>query len=292
MAQNDGPGETTLFIQKMDGELLGWDQPAARLREALDGDDLVLWAQPVVRLAPDSGPDRRAAGSIVMAEVLVRLREVGSRLLPPGDFLPAFEHYGMMVELDRWVLRQALRRLGAGRGVLAAGGGLLAAGGGLTKLSVNVSSQTIEEPGFGAFLAAQLRMASLDAAALVIEIHENDALDRPGAVQRFTAELKGIGCGLLLDGFARRSVSFEPLKALRADYVKVDGTLVRNIRRSAAATAKLNAILRAGAGAGVEVIAECAEDDKILSALQLLKVGYAQGFGVGKPQPIDELLKS
>jgi EAL domain-containing protein (putative c-di-GMP-specific phosphodiesterase class I) len=263
-----------LFIQKMDGELLGWDRPAARLREALDGDDLVLWAQPVVRLEPDW----RAAGSLAMVEVLVRLREDGSRLLPPGDFLPAFAHYGMMVELDRWVLRQALRRLGAG--------------GGLTKLSVNVSSQTIEEPGFAVFAAAQLRMASLDAAALVIEIHENDALDRPAAAQRFAAELKGVGCGLLLDGFARRSVSFEPLKALRADFVKVDGTLVRNIRRSAAAAGKLKAILRAGAGAGVEVIAECVEDDKILSALQLLKVGYAQGFGVGKPQPIDELLKS
>ena len=278
MAQNDGPGETTLFIQKMDGELLGWDQPATRLREALDGEDLVLWAQPVVRLEPAPESDRRAAGSIVMAEVLVRLREEGSRLLPPGDFLPAFEHYGMMAELDRWILRQALRRLGAG--------------GGLTKLSVNVSSQTIEEPGFAAFVAAQLRIASLAAAALVIEIHENDALDRPGAAQRFAAELKGIGCGLLLDGFARRSVSFEPLKTLRADYVKVDGTLVRNIRRSAGAAGKLKAILRAGAGAGVEVIAECVEDDKILSALQLLKVGYAQGFGVGKPQPIDELLKT
>jgi len=278
MAQNDGPGETTLFIQKMDGELLGWDRPAARLREALDGDDLVLWAQPVVRLAPDPESDRRGAGSIVMAEVLVRLREEGSRLLRPGDFLPAFEHYGMMAELDRWVLRQALRNL--------------AAGGGVKRLSVNVSSQTVEAPGFAGFVAAQLRIASLDAAALVIEIHENDALDRPGAAERFAAELKGMGCGLLLDGFARRSVSFEPLKALRTDYVKVDGTLVRNIRRSAGAAGKLKAILRAGAGAGVEVIAECVEDDKILSALQLLKVCYAQGFGVGKPQPIDELLKT
>lgn len=278
MAQSDGPGETTLFIQKMDGELLGWDRPAARLREALDGDDLVLWAQPVVRLEPDSEFDRRAAGTIVMAEVLVRLREEGSRLLPPGDFLPAFEHYGMMAELDRWVLRQALRRLGAG--------------GGVKRLSVNVSSQTIEEPGFADFVAAQLRLASLAAAALVIEIHENDALDRPGPAGRFAAELKSIGCGLLLDSFARRSVSFAPLRALRADYVKVDGTLVRNIRRSAGAAGKLKAILRAGAGAGAEVIAECVEDEEIISALRLLKAGYAQGFGVGKPQPIDELLKT
>jgi len=276
MAQNDAPGETTLFIQKMDGELLGWDQPAARLREALDHEDLVLWAQPVVRLAPDTGSGPRVAWDIAMAEVLVRLREGGTRLLPPGDFLPAFEHYGMMAELDRWVLRQALRRLSEG--------------GGVKRLSVNVSSQTIGEPGFAVFVAAQLRMASLDASALVIEVHENDALDRPGAAQRFGAELKAVGCGLLLDGFARRSVSFEPLKSLRADYVKVDGTVVRNIRRSAGAAGKLKAILRAGADAGVEVIAECVEDDKIISALRLLKAGYAQGFGVGKPQPIDELL--
>jgi len=274
MAEKDGPGETTLFIQKMDGELLGWDQPALRLREALDGDDLVLWAQPVVRLEPDPA----AAGSVVMAEVLVRLREEGARLLPPGDFLPAFEHYGMMAELDRWILVHVLRRLSAGRGP--------------AKLSVNVSSQTIEDAGFAGFAEAQLRLASVQAAALVIEIHENDALDRPAAAQRFAAELKGIGCGLLLDGFARRSVTFEQLKALRADYVKVDGTVVRNIRRSANAAAKLKAILRAGASSRVEVIAECVEDDKILSALRLLKVGSAQGFGLRRPVPIDELFKS
>jgi EAL domain-containing protein (putative c-di-GMP-specific phosphodiesterase class I) len=155
-----------------------------------------------------------------------------------------------------------------------------------------VSSQTIEEPGFGDFVSAQLRLASLDAAALVIEIHENDALDRPRAAERFAAEMKGIGCGLLLDGFARRSVSFAPLKALRADYVKVDGAVVRNIRRSPGATGKLKAILRGGSSAGVVVIAECVEDEKILAALRLLKVGYAQGFAIGAPKPIDELFKS
>jgi len=278
VAEGNAPGETTLFIQKMDGELLGWDRPAERLRQALDGDDLVLWGQPVVRLEGEPRSDPQAPGNIVMAEVLVRLREGGSRLLPPGDFLPAFEHHGMMAELDRWVLSHALRRLGAG--------------GGLTKLSINVSSQTLEEPGFAEFAAGQLSLASLDASALVIEIHENDALDRPRAAGRFAAEMKELGCGLLLDGYARRAVSFEPLKSLRADYVKVDGTVVRNIRRSASATGKLKAILRAGASAGVAVIAECVEDDKIRAALQLLGVGYVQGFGVGQPKSIDELFKS
>jgi EAL domain-containing protein (putative c-di-GMP-specific phosphodiesterase class I) len=270
MSASDEPGETTQFIQKMDGQLLGWDQPAARLREALDYDHFRLYAQPVLALAPPGG--------IAMAEVLVRLREEETRMLPPGDFLPAFEHYRMMAELDRWVVRNALRKLGEG--------------GSVKSLSVNVSSQSIEEPGFAPFVAMQLRLASLDPAALVIEIDENDALDRREAAERFAAEMKGIGCRLLLDSFARRSVSFEPLKALLVDFVKVDGTVTRNILRSGSAAAKLKAILRVGEVTGVGVIAECVEDPGVLDALKLLKVGYAQGFGLRKPEPIDDLFKS
>jgi EAL domain-containing protein (putative c-di-GMP-specific phosphodiesterase class I) len=270
MPEKDPPGDTTQFIQKMDGQLLGWEQPATRLREALDYDHFRLYAQPILALAPPGG--------IAMAEVLVRLREEETRMLPPGDFLPAFEHYRMMAELDRWVVRNALRKLGEG--------------GSVKNLSVNVSSQTIEEPGFAPFVAMQLRLASLDPAALVIEIDENDALDRREAAERFAAEMKGIGCRLMIDGFARRSVSFEPLKALLVDYVKVDGTVTRNILRSGSAAAKLKAILRVGEVTGVGVIAECVEDTKVLEALKRLKVGYAQGFGLRKPEPIDDLFKS
>ncbi|MBC7803328.1 MAG: EAL domain-containing protein [Candidatus Parcubacteria bacterium] len=274
MSESEKAGETTQFLQRMDGQLLGWDQPAARLREALDYDHFRLYAQPVVSL----GPDEAAPGGIAMAEVLVRLREEEAQMLPPGDFLPAFEHYRMMAELDRWVVRTALRKLG--------GGGKVA------RLSVNVSAQTLEEPGFAPFVAVQLRLASLDPAALVIEIDENDALDRREAAERFAIEMKGIGCQLLLDGFARRSVSFEPLKALLVDFVKVDGTISRNILRSAGAVTKMKAILRVGQGTGVKVIAECVEDDKVLAALRMLKVDYAQGFGVRKPEPIEDLFKS
>jgi EAL domain-containing protein (putative c-di-GMP-specific phosphodiesterase class I) len=217
-------------------------------------------------------------GGIAMAEVLVRLREEETRMLPPGDFLPAFEHFKMMGELDRWVLRGALRQLERG--------------GAVRRLSINVSGQTIEDSGFAPFVAVQLRLASLDPASLVFEIDENDALDRREAAERFAAEMKHIGCRLLLDGFARRSVSFEPLKALLVDYVKVDGAIVRNILRSTSAATKLKAIVRVGEVTGVGVIAECVEEELILKNLGALKVGYAQGFGVRKPEPIEELFKS
>jgi EAL domain-containing protein (putative c-di-GMP-specific phosphodiesterase class I) len=156
---------------------------------------------------------------------------------------------------------------------------------------VNVSAQTIEEPGFAPFAAMQLRLAGLDPAALVIEIDENDVLDRREAAERFAGEVKAIGCRLLLDGFARRSVSFEPLKALLVDYVKVDGTIIRNILRSEGAAAKLKAIVRVGEVTGVGVIAECVEEAPVLAALRQLKVGYAQGFGIRKPEPIDDLFR-
>ena len=269
MAERDELGDTDRFIQTMDGQLLGWDNPAARLREALDYDQLRLYAQAIVALAPP------ASGGLAMAEVLVRLREEEARMLPPGDFLPAFEHYRMMGELDRWVVRNALRKLGED--------------GKLKRLSVNVSTQTIEEGGFAPFAAMQLRLAGLDPAALLIEIDESDAIDRPEAAARFAAGVKAIGCKLLLDGFARRSVSFDPLKALLVDYVKVDGTIIRNILRSEGAATKLRAIVRVGEVTGVGVIAECVEDEAILAALKQLNVGYAQGFGIRKPEPIDDL---
>ncbi|MBM3367418.1 MAG: EAL domain-containing protein [Betaproteobacteria bacterium] len=250
-----------------DAVLTGWENPAARLRQALDYDHFCLYAQPIHALA--------APGGIALAEVLVRLSEEETRMLPPGDFLPAFEHYGMMAELDRWVLRNALRRLEQG--------------GEVAKLSLNLSAQAIGEPGFVPFLAMQLRITAVDPAALVFELDENDALDRRVACERFASDVKKLGCGVLLDGFARRSVSFAPLKSLLADYVKVDGTIIRPLLSSGAAQAKLKAIVRVGQVTGAKVIAECVEEETVKAKLAELGVAFMQGFGVAKPQTIDHL---
>ena len=266
MGQEPGKGEA-------DSQLTGWEHPAARLREALDYDHFRLYAQPVVALAPKE----EAGAGPELAEVLVRMSEEEERMLPPGDFLPVFEHYGMMADLDRWVLRHSVRRLEQG--------GLI------KRLSLNLSWQAMEDTGFIAFLAMQLRLTGVQAGALVFEIDENDALDRRDVCVRFATEVKKLGCGVLLDGFARRAVSFEPLKALLADYVKVDGTIVRPIVTSGAAVAKMKAIVRVGQVTGLKVIAECVEDDNVRAKLAELGVGYVQGFGIAKPVPIDTLFE-
>lgn len=251
----------------MDRQLVGWDDPVARLRRALDRNELVAYAQPVVAL---SGP-----GPDAFAEVLVRLKEEERALLPPGEFLPVFEHFHMMRDLDAWIVRCAIDRLARGARP--------------PRLSVNVSEQTLDDAQFASFVAMELRRAGVDADALVFELDEKDALARPEVAAQFAMSVKEIGCRTLIDGFGRRAVSFAPLTALRADYVKVDGVIVRKLAGSDMARSKLNAIVLVGDATGVVVIGESVESPELLTLLRAAGVGYAQGFGVQPPAPLDDL---
>ena len=256
------------FLDQMSQELTGWRDPFARLRQALDRDELQLYCQPILSLRPPGG--------FVMAEVLIRLREEEALMLPPGDFLPVFEHFGMMPELDRWVVSHVVRWLAGARP------------GSLRAFSVNVSVQTIGDPDFPAFVAAQLRSVKVAPAALTFEIEESSVLARTESAAQFAVAVKSLGCKVAIDGFGQRSVSFTPLKTLRVDYVKVDGSIVRNLLRSSVAEQKLKAVVRVGETIGVGVIAECVEQTDILGRLKALNVGFAQGFGIARPAPIAE----
>jgi len=256
------------FLEEMNRELAGWSDPVPRLRQALEQDELQLFCQPILLLRPPGG--------FPMAEVLVRLREEEALMLPPGDFLPVFEHYRMMAEFDRWVLRNVLRWIA--RSPTAA----------LRRFSINVSSQTLEEGKFHRAVAAELQSTRVAPQALTFEIDESDTLARPDAAARFSLAVKKSGCRVMVDGFGRRSVSFAVLKKLRADFVKVDGAIVRALLRSEVARQKLKAIVRVGEALGLEVVAECVEERDILARLRDMRVGFAQGFGIARPGPIDQ----
>jgi EAL domain-containing protein (putative c-di-GMP-specific phosphodiesterase class I) len=252
------------FLRQADGQLTGWDDPLGRLRAALDKNEFELYAQPIRSLA--------GGGPYPIAEVLVRLREEESALLPPGEFLPVFEHYRMMPQLDRWVVRTAARRIAKGLKV--------------PRLSVNVSGQTLEDLEFPRFVAGELMESGCPAKALLFEIDEPDALARTEAAARFSAAVRTVGIGVMIDGFGRRAASFAPVKALRPDFLKVDGSITRRLLTAETAGTKLKAIVRVGEAAGFGVVAECVEDESILIRLKALGVGYAQGFGIYRPQPI------
>ncbi len=272
MAQNTpidtSAGGQAQFLDEMDPQLSGWADPKARLYEALTRNELVLYCQPVL--------DLQGGARFPMAEVLVRLREEEAALLPPGDFFPVFEHYRMLPDLDRWVVTHVVTRLAQGSRI--------------PRLVINVSSQSLEDAGFAKFIADALVAAAVPATSLVFEIAESDVLYRLEHAVRFAAAVKAIGCAVSIDGFGGRAVSFAPLKVLRSDFLKVDGSIVRNILRSSVALSKLGAILRVGETIGLSIVAECVEDQDILVRLRALGVHYAQGFGIYEPRQMDALL--
>jgi len=255
------------LLQQMDSALMGWTEPAERLRLALEKNELTLFCQPIVAL---SGPVL-----FPMAEVLVRLREEEKALLPPGEFLPVFEHYRLMPALDRWVVREILRQLARGLRI--------------ARFTINLAGQTIEDPEFAKSVALALIEAGVPGKALLFEISESDTLARLEPAIRLANGVRAVGCGVVVDGFGRRSASFAPLKALRPDFVKVDGVIVRKILANRATEDKLKAVLRVGEVMGYSVIAEMVEDQDILVRLKALGVGYAQGFGIRQPHAVELL---
>jgi len=256
-------------IDGTDAGLAGWNDAGARLRQAFERDEFALYCQPILAL---QGAERYPLG-----EVLVRMREEEKAMLPPGEFLPILEHYRMMPQLDRWVVRNLAKRL--------------AVGSKLHCFSMNLSSQTLDDADFPKYVAGVVKAAGIAAGAVLFEIEEHELLARPDRVAGFVEAVRPCGAGVLIDGYGRKSVSFTPLKTSGAQYVKVDGSIVRKLLGSELARTRLNAILRVGKAMGVKVIAECVEEREVLDALKALEVDYAQGFGIVQPQPIDSFAK-
>jgi EAL domain-containing protein (putative c-di-GMP-specific phosphodiesterase class I) len=263
---NDAPLSTA--FNDADPGLSGWENPLASLRKALDSDELQIYCQPI--LALQSGAEK-----FPMAEVLVRLREEEESLLPPGDFLPVFEHYRMMTDLDCWVVAKTVEWIAQ------------RAPGSIRTYSVNVSSQSLEDNRLTDFASSALAGAGVDPGQLCMEIDEIDTLQRAEAAARFAQGARAAGCKVVIDGFARRSVSFSALKDLQPDFVKVDGAVVRKVSTSAVAQLKMKAIARVCVGAGIGMIAECVEEESIIRHLRQMSIGFAQGFGIAVPQPIE-----
>jgi len=258
-------------LDQTHAELAGFARPSGRLRQAIEKDEFELYCQPILALSPAAS----AADRYPMAEVLVRMREEEQALLPPGEFLPVFEHYRMMPQLDRWVVRHTVKRLAAGSRI--------------KRFTINVNGQTLEDEEFPRFVAAQLSLNRVPAEALLFEIDESDTLARLPAASGFAAAYRAQGGRVLVDGFGRRSVSFAAIKEIGVDFVKVDGSIVRKLLTSEVARTKLNAILRVGQTLGYAAVAEFVEEQDILLRLKALEVPFAQGFGIYKPHPIEAL---
>lgn len=237
-----------------------------RIREALDHDDFELHAQPIVDLG---------TGIISQWELLVRMRSEDGDLIPPGAFLSVAERYGLIQELDRWVLRRAiglLARAQAARHPLV--------------LEVNVSGRSMGDPRVLETVERELATTGVRGEDLILEITETAAVENIPQAQAFGRRLSELGCRFALDDFGAGFGSFYYLKHLPFDVLKIDGEFIRNCRTNPVDRLVIQAVVDIARGLGKHTVAEFVGDDETMALLRAHGVDYAQGFHLGKPAPL------
>ena len=247
---------------------MGW---AARLSRALEEERLVLYYQPYLALSPHA-----AAGQHI--EILLRLIDEDGKLVAPGSFLPAAERYNIMPAIDRWVIKTVFTRYP----------GLLAQMGGPLTCAINLSGTTLNSDGILAFIKAQAQAQqhALPKGSICFEITETAAINNMRQATQFMRELKALGFCFALDDFGIGTSSLAYLKTLPVDYLKIDGSFVRNIVNDPVDHAMADTINRVGHIMGLQTVGEYAESDEVIAALRALGVDFAQGYAVQRPQPL------
>ncbi len=239
---------------------------AADMRNAVDNDRFRLHAQPIWSLAEDSGdaPSRY--------ELLVRMLDEDGQEIPPADFIPGAERYAIMHHIDRWVIRTAFRDHAS-----------LFPGRWPVPLAINLSGNSLNDEGLLAFLREQIEICAINPAQVCFEITETAAVRNLSAASRFITAARGMGLRFALDDFGSGLSSFAYLKSLPVDYLKIDGSLVRNVAHDANDRAMVAAINQLAHRLGIETVAEYAESEACVATLRELGVDHAQGFALGRP---------
>jgi PAS domain S-box-containing protein len=236
-----------------------------RIRDALDEDRFVLYAQPIVDLR---------SGETVQHELLIRMldRRSTGPVITPNQFLPAAEKYGLIGEIDRWVIGQAARLAGHGHPV-----------------EFNLSASSLSEPGIANSIAHAFRQAGADPKLVICEITETSLLNNEQLGLTFANRLTALGYGLALDDFGTGYGGLTYLTLLPATHIKIDRSFVMNLPRSPPNQHLVQAIVSLGKGFGKKTVAEGVEDQETLKLLKAMGVDYAQGYYLGRPAPSGEV---
>ncbi|MDD2031096.1 EAL domain-containing protein [Pseudomonas sp. 39167] len=245
---------------------MAWVQ---RLHMALEENRFCLYAQEIAAL----GPGDHGGGHI---EILLRLHDEAGRMILPDSFIPAAERYGLMTSLDRWVvenvfkiIRQCLNDSRQGPMAMCA---------------INLSGTTIGDQAFLDFLRKQFAAYSIPPEMICFEITETSAISNLGSAIRFINELKSLGCYFSLDDFCAGMSSFAYLKHLPVDFLKIDGSFVKDMLDDPINRAMVEVINHIGHVMGKRTIAEFVETTQIEQALLEIGVDYAQGYVIERPQ--------
>ena len=241
-----------------------------RLHRALAEDRLCLYAQPMHAM-------HGTGAEVLHQELLVRLIDERNELIPPIAFIPAAERYNLMPSIDRWVIRTAFRLLADRR---AAGDASAMAG----TYAINVSGASIGDDQFLDYVRESFARFRIPHRTICFEITETTAVTSLSKAADFIGALREPGCRFALDDFGVGVSSFTYLKQLPVDYLKIDGSFVRNMLHDPVDAAMVEAIHRIGRVMGKQTIAESVETTATLEALRSVGVDFAQGNAIAAPR--------
>jgi diguanylate cyclase (GGDEF)-like protein/PAS domain S-box-containing protein len=271
VAKKQGSGHVSVYsardeaLARHTGEIQ-WLQ---RLQGALKENRFELYYQPIVAAFGTDG-----LGPAM--EVLVRLKDDEGHEIPPADFVRAAERYRLMGLVDRWVVQTTLAAVGRGAVQLP----------GKRCIAINLSPQTLVDQGFLEYVVDLFDRTGVAPARVCFEITESAVVGNLEQARRFVGVLHGMGCQFALDDFGSGIGSFSNLKNLPLDYLKIDGSFMRNLGRDMVNQAMVTAMIKLARTLNFKVIAEQVEDAASLDAARRMGVDYVQGFAVARPQPL------
>jgi len=244
---------------------------AADLVDAMEDGRLKLFGQEIHRLGQPWEDSRHV-------EVLARLEARNGKMIPPGDFMPVAERFGLAARLDRWIIRTALTRHGE------------AMRAGAISLDFNLSAQTLSDPQLWDFADEAIADSGAPASAIGFEITETAAVTNFDAAAEFVRKARQRHCRVSLDDFGAGMSSFEYLRRFPIDAIKIDGSFVEHIAESRFDREIVSAITGIARSMGAAVVAEKVEEKNALEILMGMGVAYGQGYFLHRPEPLEAIV--
>lgn len=269
-------GDTCVVFNDMDASVMrrreDLDQ-VGQLQAALLDNRFVLYAQRIVSLQEVESRPRY--------EILLRLLDEDGAVLSPDRFLSAAERYQMMSSIDRWVVRRTMDMLSTSDNLLEIN---------LASFSINLSAQSLMDEEFPRFVEQCVLDSGISPDTFCFEITESSVMRNMERAQDLLRRFSALGCRVALDDFGTGQCSFGYLKDLPVQYVKIDGSFVRDIIENPLSEAIVESVARIARVMHARTVAEYVENDLIMSRLREVGIDFAQGYRIGKPKPLDDVL--
>jgi diguanylate cyclase (GGDEF)-like protein len=279
-------GSNDVEVKTQQGE----SQWVLKILKALEENQFRLYQQTIIPLASTVEQKSNHKSN---CEILIRLLDESNQVIPPGNFLPAAEKYGLMPMIDRWVIQNLFQHLAAKikQPRDAKTSSSLTTGSSNNQISdcfytVNLSGASLNDDQFLDYIHEQFKLFSIPPELICFEITETIAISSFSQAAQFILQLKEIGCHFALDDFGSGMSSFGYLQQLPVDYLKIDGMFIKEILKNPTACEIVEAINRIAHVMGIQTVAEWVENDQMLSKVRHLGIDFAQGFGIAKPQPL------